>query len=50
MAAGRLVYYIREFVPETKAKVSVLDSALTFGDMVFDMARSFNGQQFALAA
>jgi branched-chain amino acid aminotransferase len=35
-------------VPECEAKVSVFDSALMFGDMVFDMTRSFNGRQFAL--
>ena len=49
MAAGRLVYYNGEFVPESEAKVSVFDSALMFGDMVFDMTRSFGGKQFVLS-
>ena len=44
----RLVYMNGEFVPEKDAKVSIFDSALMFGDMVFDMTRSFNRKQFAL--
>jgi branched-chain amino acid aminotransferase len=44
----RLVYLNGEFVPETDAKLSVFDSALMFGDMVFDMTRSFNKKQFLL--
>jgi branched-chain amino acid aminotransferase len=35
-------------VPETEARVSIYDSALMFGDMVFEMTRSFNGVQFKL--
>jgi branched-chain amino acid aminotransferase len=45
---GRVVYFNGDFVPEAEAKVSIFDSALMFGDMVFDMTRSFNGTQFAL--
>ena len=37
-----------KFVPETEAKVSIYDSALMFGDMVFEMTRSFNKVQFKL--
>ena len=48
MAKGRVVYFNGEFVPEREAKVSIFDSALMFGDMVFDMTRSFNGKQFVL--
>jgi branched-chain amino acid aminotransferase len=44
----RLVYINGEFVPEKDAKVSIFDSALMFGDMVFDMTRSFNKKQFIL--
>ena len=44
----RLVYINGDFVPEQDAKVSIFDSALMFGDMVFDMTRSFNRKQFAL--
>jgi branched-chain amino acid aminotransferase len=35
-------------VPEAEAKISVYDSALMFGDMVFEMTRSFAKQQFKL--
>ena len=35
-------------IPETEAKLSVYDSALMFGDMVFEMTRSFNNKQFKL--
>ncbi len=47
-AQGRLVYWNGQFVPETEARVSIYDSALMFGDMVFEMTRSFNKQQFKL--
>ncbi len=45
---GRLVYFNGEMVPETEAKISIYDSALMFGDMVFEMTRSFNKTQFKL--
>tara|TARA_B100000446_G_scaffold175408_1_gene186079 strand:- start:57 stop:1034 length:978 start_codon:yes stop_codon:yes gene_type:complete len=44
----RLVYVNGKFVPETEAKISIYDSALMFGDMVFEMTRSFNKKQFKL--
>lgn len=44
----RTVYFNGEFVPESEAKISIYDSALMFGDMVFEMTRSFNKQQFRL--
>ena len=44
----RQVYFNGEFVPETEARISIYDSALMFGDMVFEMTRSFNGKQFKL--
>jgi branched-chain amino acid aminotransferase len=37
-----------KLVPESEAKLSIYDSALMFGDMVFEMTRSFNGTQFKL--
>ena len=40
--SGRLVYMNGEFVPEEDARISIYDSALMFGDMVFEMTRSFN--------
>ena len=45
---GRLVYWNGEFIPETEARISIYDSALMFGDMVFEMTRSFNNVQFKL--
>ncbi len=47
-AAERVVYWNGEFVPEHEARISIYDSALMFGDMVFEMTRSFNGVQFKL--
>ena len=37
-----------KFVPESEAKISIFDSALMFGDMVFEMTPSFNKKQFKL--
>ena len=48
MPGDRVVYSNGKFVPECEAKISVFDSALMFGDMVFDMTRSFNKVQFKL--
>lgn len=47
-APVRRVYFNGQLVPETEAKISVYDSALMFGDMVFEMTRSFNKRQFKL--
>ncbi len=44
----RKVYFNGKFVPESEAKVSIYDSSLMFGDMVFEMTRSFNKQHFKL--
>ena len=44
----RLVYMNGKYVPESEAKISIFDSALMFGDMVFEMTRSFNKKQFKL--
>ena len=48
MDSGRLVYMNGKYVPENQAKISIFDSALMFGDMVFEMTRSFNKKQFKL--
>ena len=48
MSNHRVVYINGNFVKETDAKVSIFDSALMFGDMVFEMTRSFNKKQFKL--
>ncbi len=45
---GRLVWWNGKFIPESEARLSVYDSALMFGDMVFEMTRSFNKKQFKL--
>lgn len=47
-SSGRIVYQNGRFVPEADARISIFDSALMFGDMVFEMTRSFNQQQFKL--
>ncbi len=48
MGKGRQVYFNGNFVHESEAKISIFDSALMFGDMVFEMTRSFNKKQFKL--
>lgn len=45
---GRLVWFNGKLVPESEAKISIYDSALMFGDMVFEMTRSFSKKQFKL--
>tara|TARA_B100000212_G_C27356867_1_gene526233 strand:+ start:35 stop:1018 length:984 start_codon:yes stop_codon:yes gene_type:complete len=45
---NRQVYFNGEIVPESEARISIYDSALMFGDMVFEMTRSFNKKQFLL--
>lgn len=44
----RVVWYNGKLIPESEAKISIYDSALMFGDMVFEMTRSFNKKQFRL--
>ncbi|MCB9770996.1 MAG: aminotransferase class IV [Candidatus Omnitrophica bacterium] len=52
MKNGKLQNYIAyvdgKFVPQTEAKISIYDSALMFGDMVFEMMRTFNHEHFLL--
>ena len=45
---NRLVFFNEKFIPENEAKISIYDSALMFGDMIFEMTRSFKGKQFLL--
>ena len=45
---SRVVYMNGKFIPESEARISIYDSALMFGDMVFDMTRSFNKIQFKM--
>ncbi|MEI6070658.1 MAG: aminotransferase class IV [Verrucomicrobiae bacterium] len=44
----RLVYWNGNLIPESEARVSIYDSALMFGDVAFEMTRSFNKKQFKL--
>jgi branched-chain amino acid aminotransferase len=46
--SGRVVYFNGKLVSETEARISIYDSALMFGDMVFEMTRSFRKRQFRL--
>jgi len=46
--SGRVIYFNGQFVPESEAKISIYDSALMFGDMVFEMTRSFQKKQFKM--
>jgi branched-chain amino acid aminotransferase len=46
--SDRLVWMNGDLVPEAEARLSIYDSALMFGDMVFEMTRSFNRVQFKL--
>jgi branched-chain amino acid aminotransferase len=46
--AQRVVYWNGDLVPESEARISIYDSALMFGDMVFEMTRSFNRKQFKM--
>jgi branched-chain amino acid aminotransferase len=48
MTPQRKVYLNGKFVPEIDANVSIFDSALMFGDMVFEMTRTFDGKTFRL--
>lgn len=48
MEEERKVFFNGKFVPEQQAKVSIYDSSLMFGDMVFEMTRSFNKKHFKL--
>ena len=44
----RMVFFNGNYVPESEAKISIYDSSLMFGDMVFEMTRSFNKKHFKL--
>ena len=46
--ANRVVYFNGEFIPELEARISIFDSALMFGDMVFEVTRTFNQKPYRL--
>ncbi len=45
---NRTAYFNGEYVPESEARVSIFDSALMFGDMAFEMTRTFKQEPFRL--
>jgi branched-chain amino acid aminotransferase len=45
---GRSAYLNGQFVPEAEARVSIFDSGVMYGDMVFEMTRTFHQQPFRL--
>jgi len=44
----RFIFYNGQILPEKEAKIHVYDSALMFGDVAFEMMRTFNGKTFKL--
>ncbi len=46
--SSRVVYFNGRFVPESEARVSIYDSALNFGDMAFDVTRTYQQRPFRL--
>lgn len=44
----RVVYFNGDFIPELEARISIFDCALMYGDMVFEMTRSFGQKPFRL--
>lgn len=46
--SGRTIWINGKYVPEHEAGVSIFDSALMYGDMIFEIARSFNRIPFRL--
>lgn len=47
-ANARVAYINGEYVPEHEARVSFRDRSFRYGDGVFDMTRTFNGEPFRL--
>ena len=50
MPSPRAVYHNGAFVPEHEARVSIYDSALMFGDMAFEVTRTYAHRPFRLRA
>ncbi len=46
--AERQVYFNGEFIPEREARISIFDCALMYGDMVFEMTRTFGHNPYRL--
>ncbi len=41
--SGRIAYVNGEFLPESEARISILDRGFLYGDGVYDASRTFNG-------
>ena len=50
LPANRIIYVNREFVPQSEARISVLDHAVLYGDGVFETAAAYEGRIFKLDA
>ncbi len=46
--SDRVVYFNGDFIPEIEARISIFDSALMYGDMVFEMTRTFKQKPYCL--
>jgi branched-chain amino acid aminotransferase len=46
--SSRIVYFNGRFVPEREARVSIYDSALTYGDMAYEVTRTIHGRPYRL--
>jgi branched-chain amino acid aminotransferase len=46
--AQRTVFFSGRFVTEAEARVSIFDSALMYGDMAFEMTRTYRREPFKL--
>ena len=44
----RVAYFNGQIIPESQACISIRDTGFTYGNGVFDAARTFNGQIFKL--
>src|SRR5260370_41645664 len=44
----RVVYFNGRFMPESEARVSIFDSALMYGDMAFEVTRTYAQRPFKL--
>ena len=43
-----ITYFNGDWVPTSKAKIDISDRGFTTGDVVFDVARTFDGKTFRL--
>ncbi|MBT6272933.1 MAG: branched-chain amino acid aminotransferase, partial [Chromatiales bacterium] len=46
----RIAYLYGQFVPESEARVSILDRGFLFGDSVYDSSRTFGGVPWRMRA